>query len=89
MATNGKSTRLPNNLRPRIARPLTNPTTGASSIPEQSNMSASSNSNLGKDEVAWYFVEQYYTTLSKSPEKLHVRPIWLIPVSAQPWLTSS
>ena len=25
-----------------------------------------------KDEVGWYFVEQYYTTLSKSPEKLHV-----------------
>lgn len=23
-------------------------------------------------EVAWYFVEQYYTTLSRSPEKLHV-----------------
>jgi hypothetical protein len=30
------------------------------------------NSNLSKDEVGWYFVEQYYTTLSKSPEKLHV-----------------
>lgn len=30
------------------------------------------NSNLAKDEVGWYFVEQYYTTLSKSPEKLHV-----------------
>src|SRR3569833_1978485 len=26
-----------------------------------------------KDEVGWYFVEQYYTTLSKNPEKLHVR----------------
>jgi hypothetical protein len=25
-----------------------------------------------KDEVAWYFVEQYYTTMSKSPERLHV-----------------
>ncbi|KAJ3469273.1 hypothetical protein MRS44_003338 [Fusarium solani] len=30
------------------------------------------NSNLSKDEVGWYFVEQYYTTLSKSPEKLHL-----------------
>ncbi|KAJ2965885.1 hypothetical protein NUW58_g10801 [Xylaria curta] len=29
-------------------------------------------SNLGKDEVAWFFVEQYYTTLSKNPEKLHL-----------------
>ncbi len=28
--------------------------------------------NLSKDEVGWYFVEQYYTTLSKNPEKLHV-----------------
>lgn len=26
----------------------------------------------GKDEVGWMFVEQYYTTLNKSPEKLHV-----------------
>lgn len=30
------------------------------------------NPDLTKDEVGWYFVEQYYTTLSKSPEKLHV-----------------
>lgn len=32
--------------------------------------SQSSNSEIPKDEVGWYFVEQYYTTLSKSPEKL-------------------
>lgn len=75
------------NARPRIARAFANSTTGASSTPDQSNMSSSSNSNLGKDEVAWYFVEQYYTTLSKSPEKLHVRPISLLPISAQPQLT--
>lgn len=25
-----------------------------------------------KDEVGWYFVESYYTTLSKNPETLHV-----------------
>ncbi|EAT92582.2 hypothetical protein SNOG_01087 [Parastagonospora nodorum SN15] len=25
-----------------------------------------------KDEVGWYFVEQYYTTLSKSPERLYL-----------------
>ena len=30
------------------------------------------NSGVSKDEVGWYFVEQYYTTLSKNPEKLHV-----------------
>jgi hypothetical protein len=29
-------------------------------------------SAVSKDEVGWYFVEQYYTTLSKNPEKLHV-----------------
>lgn len=23
-------------------------------------------------EIGWYFVEQYYTTLSKSPEKIHL-----------------
>lgn len=28
--------------------------------------------DLAKDEVGWYFVEQYYTTLGKSPEKIHV-----------------
>ena len=39
----------------------------------QQQTSGGSNSNLSKDEVGWYFVEQYYTTLSKSPEKLHVR----------------
>ncbi|QUC19786.1 uncharacterized protein UV8b_04027 [Ustilaginoidea virens] len=34
--------------------------------------SNAANNNLSKDEVGWYFVEQYYTTLSKSPEKLHL-----------------
>ena len=32
------------------------------------------NSSIPKDEVGWYFVEQYYTTLSRNPEKLHVSP---------------
>ncbi|KAH6620462.1 NTF2 and RRM domain-containing protein [Boeremia exigua] len=27
-------------------------------------------SEIPKDEVGWYFVEQYYTTLSKSPDRL-------------------
>lgn len=30
------------------------------------------NSDIPKDEVGWYFVEQYYTTLSKQPEHLYV-----------------
>ncbi|KAL9606290.1 MAG: hypothetical protein Q9179_000565 [Wetmoreana sp. 5 TL-2023] len=36
-----------------------------------STASAEGSSSLPKDEVGWYFVEQYYTTLSKNPEKLH------------------
>lgn len=31
-----------------------------------------SSQGLGNDEVAWFFVEQFYTTMSKSPEKLHL-----------------
>lgn len=39
---------------------------------DASTRTASGIRDLSKDEVGWYFVEQYYTTLSKSPEKLHV-----------------
>jgi hypothetical protein len=42
---------------------------------------AETNGTPSKDEVGWYFVEQYYTTLSKSPEKLHV---CRIPTSPSP-----
>lgn len=28
--------------------------------------------DIPKQEVGWYFVEQYYTTMSRSPEKLHL-----------------
>ncbi|PGH09358.1 hypothetical protein GX51_00801 [Blastomyces parvus] len=28
--------------------------------------------DIPKDEVGWFFVEQYYTTLSRNPEKLHL-----------------
>ncbi|CAL3965000.1 hypothetical protein PZA11_002140 [Diplocarpon coronariae] len=45
--------------------------TATSGATETSTGNASSN-DLSKDEVGWYFVEQYYTTLSKSPEKLHL-----------------
>ncbi|KAF2007256.1 hypothetical protein P154DRAFT_116313 [Amniculicola lignicola CBS 123094] len=37
-----------------------------------SAQSAASTSEIPKDEVGWYFVEQYYTTLSKSPERLYL-----------------
>jgi hypothetical protein len=47
------------------------PTYSASaSQPAQSSGAAAS--EIPKDEVGWYFVEQYYTTLSRSPDKLHV-----------------
>lgn len=39
---------------------------------ESTNSGAAGSQDLSKDEVGWYFVEQYYTTLSKNPEKLHV-----------------
>ncbi|KAI4754156.1 hypothetical protein E4T52_13704 [Aureobasidium sp. EXF-3400] len=39
------------------------------SAPSQSNNSAA---DIPKDEVGWYFVEQYYTTLSRSPEKVYL-----------------
>lgn len=28
--------------------------------------------DISKDEVGWFFVEQYYTTMSRGPEKLHL-----------------
>jgi hypothetical protein len=40
-----------------------------------------SSQGLGNDEVAWFFVEQFYTTMSKSPEKLHVSHL----VTFDPW----
>lgn len=38
-----------------------------------SNAPANDQKNgISKDEVGWYFVEQYYTNMSRSPEKLHL-----------------
>jgi hypothetical protein len=31
-----------------------------------------SKTDIPKEEVGWFFVEQYYTTLSRSPEKLRL-----------------
>ncbi|KAK5654098.1 hypothetical protein OQA88_7529 [Cercophora sp. LCS_1] len=39
---------------------------------QQAEKSAGTQKDLAKDEVGWYFVEQYYTTLGKSPEKIHL-----------------
>ncbi|KAB8234645.1 NTF2 and RRM domain protein [Aspergillus alliaceus] len=43
--------------------PSTTPTNAPSN--EQKNV-------ISKDEVGWYFVEQYYTNMSRSPDKLHL-----------------
>ncbi|KAG9241139.1 hypothetical protein BJ878DRAFT_246949 [Calycina marina] len=43
------------------------PATGAPTSADEQD-----NPKLTKDEIGWYFVEQYYTTLSKNPEKLHL-----------------
>ncbi|KAI4110273.1 MAG: hypothetical protein LQ339_001440 [Xanthoria mediterranea] len=55
---------------PAGARPSTTSGPQASNVPTSS--SAEGSSSVPKDEVGWYFVEQYYTTLSKNPEKLHL-----------------
>ncbi|KAK0732847.1 hypothetical protein B0T21DRAFT_385031 [Apiosordaria backusii] len=44
----------------------------APSITESASQIENSQSDLPKDEIGWYFVEQYYTTLSKNPDKLHL-----------------
>ncbi|KAK1780944.1 hypothetical protein QBC45DRAFT_83427 [Copromyces sp. CBS 386.78] len=63
MATNGNV-----NHSDQYAAPSS--TTDASAT--TSTSSQNQNQTLPKDEVGWYFVEQYYTTLSKNPEKLHL-----------------
>lgn len=71
MASNGNSS-LQHHDKESLVQPDVAPIAPSSEAPT----SASANTNLSKDEVGWYFVEQYYTTLSKSPEKLHVRSIF-------------
>ncbi|KAF6817167.1 NTF2 and RRM domain-containing protein [Colletotrichum sojae] len=45
----------------------------SSSGPAATNDGASATVGTpSKDEVGWYFVESYYTTLAKNPEKLHL-----------------
>ena len=53
------------------AEPTNTPSTGNTT----SSTASENNGSVPKDEVGWYFVEQYYTTLSKNPEKLHVSTI--------------
>lgn len=58
--TNGATSQAAYNPPPPAAS-STPATTASSQAPE-----------VSKDEVGWYFVEQYYTTLSRSPEKLYL-----------------
>lgn len=48
----------------------------ASTPSHQASASQSSNAASSQkadpQEIGWYFVEQYYTTLSKSPDKIHL-----------------
>ncbi|KAI1807408.1 hypothetical protein F4811DRAFT_472486 [Daldinia bambusicola] len=67
MATNGNVTHTDQ----FSAAPATT-ASGNPAPPADQTTTTSSANNLGKDEVAWFFVEQYYTTLSKNPEKLHL-----------------
>ena len=38
----------------------------------QSTTASASAQKADPQEIGWYFVEQYYTTLSKSPERIHL-----------------
>ncbi|OAL36188.1 hypothetical protein AYO20_04602 [Fonsecaea nubica] len=38
----------------------------------QSTTTSTTQQKADPQEIGWYFVEQYYTTLSKSPEKIHL-----------------
>lgn len=60
---------------PPAAGPVPNyqPQGGAPLHPSSVNPEA-----VPKDEVGWYFVEQYYTTLNKTPERLHVSSFFTV-----------
>lgn len=42
-----------------------------SSTPSNVPPAGEMKNGLSKDEVGWYFVEQYYTNMSRCPDKLH------------------
>ena len=46
----------------------------ATTVPNSSESTGAADAHKApsKDEVGWYFVESYYTTLSKNPETLYV-----------------
>jgi hypothetical protein len=46
--------------------------TQASVAPQGPAESATSATKADPQEIGWYFVEQYYTTLSKNPDRIHL-----------------
>lgn len=49
--------------------PSSTPASVASQGPAES---ASNTAKADPQEIGWYFVEQYYTTLSKQPDRIHL-----------------
>jgi hypothetical protein len=49
-------------------------TTGyvSAATPSAATSGSAANNEIPKEEVAWYFVEQYYTTMSRHSDKLYV-----------------
>jgi len=45
---------------------------GAQHIENGNSANKSGDAEASKDEVGWYFVERYYTTLSDKPDQLHL-----------------
>ncbi|KAI5309524.1 hypothetical protein KEM55_003059 [Ascosphaera atra] len=49
---------------------------GSQQVAQQQQQQQQQDANNGvqhtQDQIGWYFVEQYYTTLSREPEKLHL-----------------
>ncbi|KAJ5183186.1 hypothetical protein N7492_000802 [Penicillium capsulatum] len=43
-----------------------------SSTPTAATPTEQQKNEITKDEVGWFFVEQYYTTMSRNPDKLHL-----------------
>ena len=62
---------------PAAKAPTTTTTTTYGEVPlPTANPASTATENpteLPSEEVGWYFVERYYTTLSRQPEKLFVR----------------
>lgn len=44
----------------------------STSTPSNGPAGSEAKNEIPKDEVGWYFVEQYYTTMSRNPDRLHL-----------------